>query len=173
MEAAEKPRVYIAAFVATDAFRDDESKLLTALRIAPAFKANPLIFTPKPGGIPDPAQAQKFYEPARCKLVMILHCESDHTFDLQIKVKNPSGVDMYDEQSTPSGPCTLAAGALGQLILKIDLALAADLAGTHWMEIYVDGEVATKLPLLIYHSDETPFHPEIQHESAWSVTQGQ
>jgi hypothetical protein len=163
---AEKPRVYVSAFLCTTTLLDKDTELLSAIQITYAFTSYPRIRIPRlPDGSPDTDKAEMVSDPARCKMLIAMHAEAERTFDFRMKLRGPSGEHLNEFMADPSGLQTVGAGAHGGLTLNIGLTISTSDSGLYWFEIYIDGEVATKLPLFVFHaplsSDAPPARPTV------------
>jgi hypothetical protein len=151
-----KQKVYVSAFVCNDIIRDRETDLLTAIKIANGFNAPISTFVPRnPDGTPDSEGRIIISSPIICHLVISFFCEVARSVSLTVKAKLPTGDDMANAPNA-SQTFDIGAGAAGR-VPNVELSMASDTEGTHWIEVYVHDEIATKVPLKI----ERQIQPEI------------
>jgi hypothetical protein len=148
----EKPKVYVSAFVCTETIRDKESDLLTAINITNGFNAGVSVLTPKhPDGSLVKEKRIIFCNPINCHAVIAFYAERETDVEFLVKARRPDGSEMGTAR-TPQ-IIEIGEGAAG-MVLNVKLSLASEMEGTHWIELYTDGELATKLPIKVVH--ETP-----------------
>ena len=161
-ERTTKPRVYVHAFFCESVIREMTTDRLTAVRIASGFVSNPLKIAPNlPDGTVDEKLARVVYLPVHVTAVISFYCEQATEFMITLKAIHPSGGEM--ETTAEPIPCTLRGGDAGHT-LNTDIRINPEENGVHWLEVYVDGELATK----------TPFHirraPMIAGGSSYQLT---
>jgi len=151
---ADKPRVYVAAFFCQDIIRERDNDFLTAVRIAESFAAVPVEITPVfqgEGQLPE-VPAIRVYPPLDAHAVVMFRSEQPIEFTCSMRGVMPDG------ELWPGGfqdlKCRIGADGAGYT-LNLSIRIPTDREGTFWFEIYVEGELATKLPLRIAHPEMT------------------
>ena len=151
---SDKPRVYVSAFFCQEMIREPDKDLLTAIRIADSFAAVPIELSPTfdGEGEPPPFSPMRTYLPLDAHAVIAFRSEAPVEFTASLRGTGPNGEIM------PGGfedhPCKIGADGAGYT-LNANVRVPTDQKGTYWFEIYVDGELATKLPLRIEHPDSS------------------
>lgn len=149
MEFASKPRLYVSGFICTDVIIDKQTGLLSAIRIASAFNSFPADATVRDDetGVSRDVLA---FPRINCRAVIQVYCDTPTRFRLTMQAKRPDGSSMTPTTDQAAGEYEIEGGAEG-LTLDVGMAIASDTAGTHWIELIVDDQMATKWPLLIIH----------------------
>ena len=151
---SDKPRVYVSAFFCQETIREREKDFLTAVRIAESFAAVPVEITPIFQGEGEPPEfpALKVYPPLDAHAVAMFRSEQPIEFTCSMRGVRPDG------GRWPGGfedlKCKIGEDGTGYT-LNLSLRIPTDQEGTFWFEIYVEGELATKLPLRIVHPEMT------------------
>lgn len=141
-----KTRVYANAFLCESVIRD-RADILTAVRITNAYALNPAKYTPfLPDGTPDERNEQSFYLPFTVGLVVIFYSEQPTDFDVMLSLVPPEG---QGQKLSPTPiRCHLTVPGAGHT-LNIRGTITTQVEGIFWFEVYVDGQLVTKSPLVV------------------------
>ena len=91
-EPAEKSRVYVNAILCESTVREEDGRLLTAVRINHGHVVTPAALTMRnPDGTLDYGSRQIFHKPLRISLVITLRSDASVMFVLDIKGFRPGG----------------------------------------------------------------------------------
>ena len=149
-----KPRVFVSAFICERVLRE-EGGLLTAVRLVDAFQTTPIdihLDTPEP-------RIEKRYLAFTVGLIAVFVCEQRAEFTVSLRIIKPNGE--LSEGGLNLVPFVIESGVNGYT-LNVALNLAGDVEGTYWFEIYVDQELATKLPLAVLHQSKESYKETLQ-----------
>lgn len=145
-EQLEKPRVFANVIVCESAIKD-HTGVLTAIRITNSYALSPAKYTPpRTDGTFDEANAQYFYLPFAVALIITFYAEGQTEFDATLFVTPPDG---KRRQMSPTPiRCRIAAAGAGHT-LNVKFSLTTQIEGLFWIEVHVDGQLATKSPVVI------------------------
>lgn len=149
----EKPRVYVNAILCESTIREEDSRLLTAIRINDGYAVKPAALTLRnQDGTLDAGNPQIFHRPLGINLVITLRSDAPVTFVFNIKGFRPGGIPLQSLFQ----PLDMAIGSSveGGHTLNVRLTVPTDEQGDFWFEFYVDSGLATKIPMRITHSAE-------------------
>jgi hypothetical protein len=152
-EPTAKPRIYTSAFFCQDVLREKDSDVLTAIRISDAFTVLPAEFTLESGK--ESAVTKSFYLPLMVHALLRFHSDGPTDFEVRLKGIDPDGVEMK-----PMGApfrCKSKGGTAGHS-LNIKLTIGTGKEGDYRLEVYVDGGLATTMPLRIIHGIAVEAH---------------
>jgi hypothetical protein len=127
----------------------ETSEIPTAFRISDKITTNPLL--PEgtlPDGSPDlKGQQIAVFHPAQLKAIIVIHSESPRDFGFSVTTRRPNGSETHPVISKPMRVDTPGVG----IMLNTEINIGTTFEGVHWMEFWIDGEVANKLPITIVH----------------------
>jgi hypothetical protein len=146
-----KPRIFTSAFICEKILKE-EGGLITAIRLVDAFEVKPVDLIREPNTLAP--QIEKVYLAFRVGLIVVFVCEQRAEFTASVRIIKPTG--QISEASQASIPFVIEDGVNG-CTLNVDLNISGDVPGTYWFEIYVDRELATKLPLLVLHQSKESY----------------
>ena len=158
MGESDKPKIWVSALICTDVLREDHGarKMLTALRISNGFQATPINLQPDPG-LPG-----LLFATIQFKLLVTAHCEVERTFTMTSRMVAPNGRTFEDMQ--PMENQVILSNGSG-VTTVINSSISPNLAGVYWFEIFVDGELATKVPMVILHQSQDSFLKALEQKS--------
>lgn len=146
-EHVQKPRVYANAIICDSVLQDKSTNLLTAIRIANGWSVSPYRFTPRlPDGSADEQNAQLFYPPFSIRLITLFHSEKQTKFTVTFRAITPTGRVM--DISKGSISCEIPVDG-ETYTLNVKGNITTQESGLYWFEVYVDGELATRVPLQV------------------------
>jgi hypothetical protein len=146
-----KPRVYVNAMLCGSIIRHREN-VLSAIGLADGYTVNPLkIISALPDGSPDETNAQYVYQPLNIAAVFTFRTEEPAEFIVTLKGVRPSGSPLFP--STDSFPITTGKGAEGN-VMNVNFSITTEEEGDYWIEFYVDGALANKVPIRIMHGSQ-------------------
>jgi hypothetical protein len=141
----ESPRIFVSAFLCQDIIRE-KNEILTAVRIANAITVEPTPFeVPSTDG---KRSTNLGFPVLNCFILCSFHADQRVEFDARIKGISPSGAELLP--ASPPTKCTVEGGAIGHTLV-VALKLATGIAGDYWIEIYVNENLETKIPMRIIH----------------------
>jgi len=140
MSDSEKPKVWVSAILCNDVIREANG-VTTALRISNGYQANPVTLT-----LPD-GNSTTVFRPLEFKIIITSHCELERRFDLTFRLIKTEGEAVTD---LPPFNGVHVKGALG-MTLTINMSLPSEKQGVFWLEVYVDGELSFKMPMIVTH----------------------
>jgi hypothetical protein len=166
-EHVEKPRVFASALVCETTIRE-KTDILTAVRVTNAYALNPVKYTPLlADGTPDEQNVLSFYQPFTTTLVVIFCAEQPTHFVVDIAVVPPDGKRRNLSPSSIS--CDIISPGATHT-LNIQGRIGIEVAGIFWYEIYVDGQLATKTPMVVrLNSAESAEPPDQELEPLESL----
>jgi hypothetical protein len=138
---SDKPQVHVSVFFCQDVIR--ENGILTAIRISDAF-----ITDPKGVDKAEDGSEVKLYGSLKVRGVFIFRSEKPASFTLTLKGTTPSNPTPAERFSTP---VSLLGSDAGPHVLNMTANLEADVEGAFWFEVYVDDQLAAKVPLYVIH----------------------
>jgi hypothetical protein len=141
---AAKPRRYVCAFICQHTMRERDN-LLTAIRLVEGFTTSPI------GQL---ATGQVMYFPINASAVIIFRSDEPCESVLTIKVIDPSGRELEGTSTFTVRSKSLVEGHS----LNVNFKIPGDKEGDYVFEVYLDGEIATKVPLRITHQKQVPPH---------------
>src|SRR5579864_1184110 len=141
-ESHSKPRVYVSAFLCQSTIRE-QGDLLTAVRIVDGFTTS---------AIGELTTGEVMYFPVNVSAVVIFRAEMPSKSTLTIKVRDPRGEELQGTRSFSVHSKSLIEGHT----LNINFRVPGQKEGDFWFEVYVDDELATKVPLRITHQKRVP-----------------
>lgn len=157
-----KPRVYVNAVLCGNIIKHQEN-LLSAIRLADAYIVNPLkIIPPLSDGSPDETNAQFVYQPLRLGAIFTFRTEEPAEFTVTLKGVRPSGNPLYPSSETFH--IITGSGAEGH-VMNVNFSITTEEEGDYWIEFYVDGVLANKVPIRITHGS-TPVEIRLTGKSA-------
>jgi hypothetical protein len=142
----ESPRIFVSAFLCQEIIRE-KNDILTALRIVNAFTVEPtMVETPSPDGKSNTTLGFPILSfSAYCSF----HADEHAEFDVRIKGIDPNGAELLP--ANPPVKCAVEGGALGHTLV-VALKLATRVPGDYRIEIYVNENLAAKIPLRVIHN---------------------
>ena len=142
MSDSAKPRRYVSAFLCQYTMRE-KNDLLTAVRIVEGFTTSV---------IAELTTGEVMYFPVSASAVVIFRSEEPSESVLTIKVKDPGGSELQGTSRFTVRSRSLIEGHT----LNINFRIPGDKEGDFLFEVYLDGEIAAKLPLRITHQRQFP-----------------
>ncbi len=136
----EKPRIYVSAIICERALREADSNLISAIRIAEGF--NPVSFEIQ---LPNGGVSVNYF-PVEFVIIVKIHSEKPRNAIFSVKGVAETGEPLKGTEGLFR--IDLLGGVEGQTF-NITVKIPGARAGTHWLEFYIDEELATKLPFLI------------------------
>jgi hypothetical protein len=142
-----KPAIYTSAFICQSSI-SAKNGLVTAVNIGDIFHTSHLEFDlTLPNGI---TQTARVFPPVNVTLIMMFRSEEPTEFDLRFEGKLPNGELLPGDNRSH---VKLDRGVKGAF-LNIDLTIDPRYDGEMWFEIYIDEELATKIPFLIVRTQK-------------------
>jgi len=143
--------VYVNAMLCGSVIRHRENTL-SAIRLTDGYVVNPLKIIPLlPDGNPDEANAQYVFQPLNIAAIFTFRTEEPAEFVVTLKGARPSGSPLFP--STDSFPITTGKGAEGN-VMNVNFSIMTEEEGDYWIEFYVDGVLANKVPIRITHGSQ-------------------
>jgi hypothetical protein len=137
-----KSPIYTSAFICNSILKDSEG-ILTAIRIADIFKTTVVEITIPGQG--DLKHLIQLYPPINVAAIVSFRSESPVEFEMRFQGRSANGELLPGVHKVP----IKMQGGVDGYIMNIALNLDGELYGDIWFEIFVDDELATKIPFRI------------------------
>jgi hypothetical protein len=148
-----RPKVYVSAVICEDIVREQDTSLLTAIRITHAFTSVPAVVTQRlPDGTRDLERQEIIFRPLKIRLVVSFYCESAVKFLFIVRGVKPDGSDLHAMENEV--PVEIPYPDGGAYTLNITFRMSGSMAGVYWLQFHVDGEIANKIMLAILHPEK-------------------
>jgi hypothetical protein len=131
----EGPEVYVSVFVCKDVLREEATGIVSAIRILDTVTVE----------IPEGVDAFTFNS-VPFRALISYRSNAPCSFMLGMSATGPSG----ERADRTIGEFHSQGGVEGGLI-NADISVRTELEGTYWFELFVNNEIATKIPLRIAH----------------------
>jgi hypothetical protein len=131
------PGLYVSAFFCQSTIREQETNILSAMRITDAYTVSPFSIDSK-----------LVFFPIEPRLVVTFKSESPMSFRVDVVGKLPDGRDM-PLHNAPNGKT--GGGAAGYT-LTVTVGIPTDIPGEFWFTVYVNDLPVTKVPFRVIHA---------------------
>jgi hypothetical protein len=141
-----KPPIYTSAFICESAHTDTDG-MVSAIRIGDIYKTSGIEFEfASPDGV---RHIGRVHPPINVVVVILFRSEVPIDFEMRFQGRLPDGSLLAGENKAS---LHLDAGVKGAT-LKIDLLIDPRNSGEIWFELYIDDELAIKMPFRIDQLD--------------------
>jgi hypothetical protein len=158
-EINQSAKIFVSAITCQEVLIE-QSGIPSAFRLADRIETAPLTFTRNlPNGDPDPNGLHAVFSPAELRAIITFHSEQATRFVLNVKQKRPDG---RHGDASSSKDMEIPEPGRG-VMLNTTIAVATAYEGVHWLEFWINGQLANKTPVTIIHP------PELKNHRKWTA----
>ncbi len=139
--------IFVSAFACEKVLRELDG-MLTPVRLLTAMVSPPIEISYPPMN-DSPARVDYRYAPVYFSIVALFLSDKNEKFTVIVKGTKPNGAPL---EGGPGPKFIDLKGGLGGSTIVYDLNMPSDQEGVFWINLYISGDVVSKVPLLVVHS---------------------
>ena len=148
--------IFVSAFACEKILREVDG-MITPVRLLTAFHAPPIEITFNE----DPPRVEYRYAPVYFTIVIIFVSDQSERFAVTLTGKKPDGTALG---GGPQPGSIEMEGGLAGASLIYSLNVPSEQEGEYWFDIFIDEDLVSRVPILIFHRSTESYLSSIQQK---------